>query len=110
MIKLKKCLSLYPQESFKNVLLEEILADNIYNYLLKNEIQFTGVFNKDSLKVNLLSHDQDDQNITLNVNIFYQEVMTTCPCSGEEPELFNGYCEIILVIDKTDASTQIINQ
>jgi hypothetical protein len=35
--------------------------------------------------------------------------MTTCPCSGEQPELFNGYCEKKLCIDITDATVSILN-
>jgi hypothetical protein len=81
--------------------LEQLEPDDLP---LKQVAHFTGLFDQQSLQFSVLNTSESEQQIQVKLSVFYQEMATTCPCSGQEAEKINGHCEINMNIHKQDAN------
>lgn len=105
MIKLPALTKSWGQDNFDDGLqqaLKKLPADQLP---LKQLARYSGVFNEQSLQFSILNKDENDKNILVKLGVFYQELASLCPCSGEQPQSIDGHCEMMLCLNKQDGST-----
>lgn len=59
----------------------------------------SGLFVENSLSFSLLQSSESATVYAYRLGLFYEEVDTTCPCSGDEQTTLTGYCEMQLLLD-----------
>ena len=107
MFKLQDPVNHWGTDQFESSLKEDLGRRELSDFKLENDISYTGFFVENSLSFSILSSKIRAKQIEVLLGIYFQEYMTTCPCSGDETELSNGYCERILLIDTGNASAEI---
>ena len=75
---------------------------------LKQLAQYSGLFDKNSLEFSVLSKRETEHQLIMKLGVFYQEISSMCPCTGDGPETAEGHCEMQMSIDKQDASVAFI--
>lgn len=104
MKKLPALLDSWKTDSFDDDLLRALQCLEPYHLPLKQVARYSGLFNQDSLQFSILNKNEYDDEIVIKLSLFYQEISTFCPCSGEEPENMDGHCELAMSIDKQDGN------
>lgn len=105
----RKTLNSFNQGNFQHCLQDELkylLNDALLSedkLLLKTEMQYTGMLKPDGFSFSLMSTSENCDSITIRLGVYFEEMMTTCPCSGEEAEYANLFCNRALIIDKKTA-------
>ena len=94
---------------FESTLKTELSKLQAEDLSLQQETRYSGMFVPNSLEISLLSCNEQQQQLNIKVGIFFQEYMTTCPCSGEETEIYPGYSEKNLLLQLADGQARIIN-
>ena len=69
---------------------------------LKQIANFSGLFAEDTMQFSLLDKQETELCLTVKLSVFFQEISSQCPCSGEDPETMEGHCEMQMTIDKRD--------
>ena len=105
MKKMPSLLQSWDTPDFEQQLLQALKQLEPYHLPLKQVAQFSGLFVQDSLQFSLLGKREDDQQLILKLSVFYQEISTMCPCSGQESEKIEGHCEMEMTVDKQDGTT-----
>jgi hypothetical protein len=81
-------------------LLADLQTLNSQQLGLSRVARGSGLFDDDSLSFSLLQSEVTETLCNYRVGIFFREIDTTCPCSGDEQSYLEGYCEMILHIDQ----------
>lgn len=102
MKKLPDLIKAWKTDHFDNDLMLALSNLEPYHLPLKQVAHFSGVFEDNSLEFSILKKHETDSDLHITVGIFYQEISSLCPCSGEEPEKVNGHCEMQMMIAKED--------
>ncbi|CAC9961394.1 hypothetical protein [uncultured Gammaproteobacteria bacterium] len=71
----------------------------------------SGVIDKDSVELSILSNHATEQAITLKIGVFFCEILSGCACSDDPSQaiiLENSYCELTLRIDRLNAQISFI--
>jgi len=105
MLKLPALISSWGQAGFDDELKQALAKMPADQLPLKQLAQYSGVFNEHSLQFSILNQDENDTLILLKLGVFYQEIASLCPCSGEQPEYIDGYCEVMMQLNKQDGNT-----
>lgn len=88
---------------FDNDLLEALKKLDPGHFPLKQLAQHSGLFEQETLKFSILNSTEQQHELLIKLSVFYQEISTTCPCSGQEAEKIDGHCVMLLTINKADA-------
>ncbi len=102
MKKIPSLLDFWGTPEFEQQLLEALKQLEPYHLPLKQVARFSGLFVQDTLQFSILRKNETDQNLLLKLSVFFQEISTMCPCSGQEPEKIEGHCEMEMLINKQD--------
>jgi hypothetical protein len=105
MKKLPDLIKAWKTEHFDNDLLQALSKLPSSLLPLKQVARFSGVFEDSSLEFSILKKHETDSNLQITVGIFYRELSSLCPCSGEEPEKVDGHCEMQILISKDNGAT-----
>ena len=106
MKKLPKLLQSWGTPQFRQELLEELQQLEPCQLPLKQVARFSGLFEQDGLQFSLLSNNEDEQLLILKLSVFYQEISSMCPCSGQEIEKIDGHCEMNMTINRQDGTVE----
>ena len=66
----------------------------------------SGVIDKDSISIAILSSSADEQTICLKIGVFFCEILSGCACSDDPSQAMifeNSYCELVLELDRQTA-------
>jgi hypothetical protein len=66
----------------------------------------SGVIDKDSVSVTILSSSADKQTIRLKIGVFFCEILSGCACSDDPSQamiLENAYCELSVNLNRNNA-------
>ncbi len=102
MKKLRALLEAWNTPDFEQELQQALKQLEPYHLPLKQVARFSGLFVQDTLQFSILSKKETTDYLILKLSIFYQEISTMCPCSGQEPEKMEGHCEMEMTIDRKD--------
>jgi len=105
-MQLSRVLQAWGSEAFVVVLKDEIEnlpAGELPLQLAANE---GGYIDDSNLTVTIITVDDTDSVIQARLGIFFTEVVANCSC-GDEPMEKPAYCEILLRIDKSTATTDV---
>ena len=91
MFKLPNSLKSWGTRQFESIFKQELSMLEPQDFGLEKDISYSGFFVENSLNFSVLTSTKDKNKITVTLGVYYQEYMTTCPCSGDETEIFNGY-------------------
>ncbi|MDG2395143.1 hypothetical protein [Candidatus Thioglobus sp.] len=67
----------------------------------------SGVIDKDSISVTILSSSADKQTIHLKIGVFFCEILSGCACSDDPSQamiLENSYCELSVKLNRNNAT------
>lgn len=67
----------------------------------------SGVIDKDSISVTILSSSADKQTIHLKIGVFFCEILSGCACSDDPSQamiLENSYCELNAQLNRKNAN------
>ena len=103
-MKLPALLNSWNKPDFDALLLQALKQLDVDQLPLKQVANFSGVFAQDTLQFSLQNKHENEQHLIMKLGIFYQEITNLCPCSGDEPDTMEGYCEIQMMVDKSDGS------
>jgi hypothetical protein len=100
MKKLPELLKYWNTPDFEPKLFQALKQLEPYHLPLKQVARFSGLFVQDTLQFSILAKQETQQQLKLKLGVFYQEISTMCPCSGQEPEKMEGHVEIEMTIDR----------
>ena len=72
----------------------------------------SGVIDKESIEISILSSADNEFSIHLNIGVFFCEVLSGCACSDDPSQAMifeNSYCEIGVSIDRDTAHVSFTN-
>jgi hypothetical protein len=104
MNKLPDLIKAWKTEHFDNDLLQALSKLPSSLLPLKQVARFSGVFEDNNLEFSILKKRETATNLQITLGVFYQELSSLCPCSGEEPEKVDGHCEMQILINKDDGA------
>ena len=105
MNKLPELTNLWNTPDFDKTVLQALSKLEIELLPLKELASSSGLFVQDSLQFSILNKQATGNHLVLKLGVFYQEISSMCPCSGEDPETIDGHCEIKMTINKPDGLT-----
>ena len=89
----------WPHGSWKSTLKREIEALPSGSLPLEYAVARCGIVDDGDVSVTVINASQDSSSIQVKVGVFFTEIVAGCVC-GEDPTAENGYCELLVHIDK----------
>ncbi|HSH29238.1 MAG TPA: hypothetical protein VK971_04955 [Thiohalobacter sp.] len=101
--RLTASLAAWGGEDFTEVLKDELtaLGPDVLPLVTAGGYADTG-----GMSLTLIRQTEADDTLCLRVGVFFHQVLAGCSC-GDDPVHEPAYCELELVIDKTDGDTAI---
>ena len=68
--------------------------------------QHSGVIDKETISLSILTSSADEQAIHLKIGVFFCEILSGCACSDDPSQaimLENSYCELSVKLDRHKA-------
>lgn len=106
MAKLDNAMRHWNTGEFTGALVRELQGLHPDTLLLHKAGNWGGPRDSDSFNVTVLSITDDKQRVYARIGVFFTEIIAGCSC-GDEPAPTNGYCELLLKINKSTAETQV---
>jgi len=88
--------------SDKNDLLKALQKVSLDDVPLKLLAQHTGMFDDQSLQFSVLTISQNKSEQIIRLSLFFRELSNLCPCSGDDIEKHDGFCELLLTLNRHD--------
>jgi len=101
-----KSLSEWNTDTFKSSLKLEIENLDAGTLPLEHGVSQGGNIDDSNITATILNIADETSTITGKVGIFFTEIVGGCNCN-DDPVETNAYCEIIITINKTTATTTI---
>jgi hypothetical protein len=89
----------WPRGSWKSALKGEIEALPSGSLPLETAVTRCGIVDDNDVSVTVINANQNSASIQVKVGVFFTEIVAGCVC-GEDPIAENGYCELLVHIDK----------
>ena len=105
MIKLVESLKDWSTPCFSETLKRELIKLGARNLPLQEAATPGTLVVEPTIGVTVLTLREDKINITVKTGIIFSEILWAYCCDGDEPTTTNAYCELMVVINKTTAST-----
>jgi len=93
-------------DDFPDALLRDLQGLQPDALLLHKVGDWGGPRDSDSFTITILKITDDRQQVHVRVSVFFTEIIAGCSC-GDEPTPINGYCELLMSINKSTAETHI---
>ena len=106
MAKLDIAMQHWNTDEFPEALVRELQALHPDVLLLHKAGNWGGPRDSDDFNITVLNITNDEQQVHARIGVFFTEIIAGCSC-GDEPAPINGYCELLLRINKSTAETQI---
>lgn len=109
MIELMTALSAWKTPDFETQLKAEIEKMTGKQLPLQKGLSYSSYALDDDIKSTILNISEDSQSIQVKAGLFYKGIIAGCSCSDDPSPVDEQleYCEVILVIDKLTARTDI---
>ena len=107
-IHLKKSLQHWPCEDFKDVFKDEVEQLDV-SYLPLQQGLSQSSYASDKCQIMVMSMTETEQAIQIKTGVFFTGTIAGCACSDDPAptDVVNEYCEMLFVIDKTNAETAV---
>ncbi|HSH29461.1 MAG TPA: hypothetical protein VK971_06085 [Thiohalobacter sp.] len=103
--RLSASLAAWGRTDFAEVLKDELSALGPDALPLVTE---TGHADTRGLALTLIRQAEADDILQLRVGVFFQQILAGCSC-GDDPASEPAYCELELVIDRSDGKAEILS-
>ena len=107
MIHFQKTLKHWKSDSFVQSLKSELVKVDLDELPLLKATSHGGLISEKPISITVLKSMEDSEVIIIVVGLFFIELAPSCNC-GEEPMEVNGYCELKITINKSNAETHFI--
>jgi len=98
-INFRYALDSWGSELFSKKIIAEIMALKAGVLPLQHGLTQGDMAAEKADKIALLACDENETNISVKIAVFFTEIISGCSC-GDDPATLNGYCEMVLSIDK----------
>ena len=109
---LSQIASLWQSEDFSKYLKDSLKAFGFDNLPLKACCKHSAVIDWNSIDFDITSKQQTKDYYRVFIGVFFQEILPGCACSDNSEEAQtteNGYCQIIIKVDKKDNTVEFTN-
>jgi len=104
MTTLSKSLAAWNLPAFKSIIKQELLSLKSGTLPLEKGTSQGGYVDESNLGATILGTTETPQTITVTAGLFFTEIVICCGC-GDDPMPTNAYCELEIVIDKSNANS-----
>ena len=85
---------------------------NLEDIPLTQHCSHSGVIDKESIEVTILSKSMNEQVASLTIGVFFCEILSGCACSDDPSQAMiheNAYGEFHITIDRADARIEFLD-
>ena len=109
MIRLEQSLSAWGSDDFNTILVNELKQLDADDLHLQEGLIHGSYGSKDDVSLMILGVSDEVGAIQAKVGVFYTSVIAGCNCADDPTpvDVHNEYCELIIMINKEDASATI---
>jgi len=87
---------------FSSTVIDEIMSLKTGVLPLQKGLTQGDMASEQPTKVSVINSRETEKNILIKLAVFFTEIISGCSC-GDDPAVINGYCEMLLTIDKNTA-------